>query len=109
MENSKNYGLNVEHTLRKVFSCERFGFGGIVDADFIQQHPYMMMVCGLTYLAPNSSSEKRDKIEKFINDFSSYSDISMDNFLSSDINEESGEIVLQEMIQAFREVVDFEK
>ena len=107
MENSKNYGLSVESTLRKVFSCERFGFGGIVDADFIQCHPYMMMVCGLAYLAPNSSPEKITKIEKFIEDFSDYADKDMDSFLSPDPDNENGEIVLEKMIQAFRETVEF--
>lgn len=107
MANSKDYSVSVELVLRKVFSCERFGFGGIVDADFIQCHPYMMMVCGLAYLAPNSSPEKITIIEKFIDDFSSYSDKDMDSFLSSDPNEENGEIVLQKMIQAFKETVDF--
>lgn len=82
MMNGQSYAINIEHILCNVFECERFGFGGVVNSDFIRRQPFAAMLSGLGYLYANSDSEKKKLIENFIEKNSFYSKMSVDELLS---------------------------
>ena len=84
-QKAQGYAVSIEHILRKIFDCDRFGFGGQVNSDFIRKHPFLSMTQGLAYkyaLYP----QKRKNIDAFINHFSFYSAMSLDDLLSFDTN-----------------------
>jgi len=117
MLNGQTYAIEIEHILCRIFSCERFGFGGIVNSDFIRQHPYTAMVCGLAYIAATADNARRNEIETFISNFSFYSDMSIDTLLSFEtsekvidgitiqLEEDNGQQTVEKIIVEFRKVV----
>lgn len=76
----------IEFILRRIFGCERFGFGGQVNSDKIRRHPYLSMVQGLAYLYA-LNPQKRNVIEEFVEHFSFYENMHMEELLSFDSNE----------------------
>ncbi len=85
---AQGFAVDIEITLGKIFKCQRGGFGGMVDADAIRKHPFLSMAQGLAYLYA-IDLEKRESIEKFLTDFSFYSEFSLDYLLSFDTNEKA--------------------
>lgn len=63
MLNGQIYANEIKHVLCDIFLCERNGFGGIVNSDFIRTHPYTTMVAGLAYLAATVDDKKRLKLK----------------------------------------------
>lgn len=116
MIKAQGYAVEIEMILRSIFKCERFGFGGQVNSDAIRKHPFLSMTQGLAFIYATSES-KRKEIDKFIDDFSFYSDFSLDELLSFDAKENSREYVTIELqknngleeveyiISAFRNVI----
>lgn len=114
MINPQEYAVSIEQILRTVFKCERFGFGGVVDSDFIRKQPLAAMLSGLGYLHANSDSEKRKEIEVFIVENSCYLEMSLDELLSFEnsikvhgvkemhIEYENGIKALESIIEKFR-------
>jgi hypothetical protein len=86
MINPQMYAIDIEHILCDIFNCERYGFGGAVNSDTIRKHPYLSMTQGLAYLYANADGQKKKKIDKFIDDYSFYSDMSIDELLSFETN-----------------------
>lgn len=70
--------IHIEFRLRNIFDCGRGGYGGIADADFIDCSPYLTMVTGLTYNFKEKEENAKEKILKFISDYSHYSNYTMD-------------------------------
>jgi len=113
---SQSYAVSIEHILRRVFECDRCGFGGIANSDYIRKHPCAAMFSCLAYLYANASSEKRVEIEKFIEDHLLYADMSIDFLLSFEnasktdgamtieLDCENGEIALQKIISEFDQI-----
>lgn len=113
MMKAQGYAVEIEMILRNIFKCDRFGFGGQVNSDAIRKHPFLSMTQGLAFVYAVSES-KRKEIDKFIDDFSFYSDFSL---LSFDAKENSREYVTIELqknngleeveyiISAFRNVI----
>ena len=107
----------IEFILRDIFSCERFGFGGQVNSDRIRRHPYLSMVQGLAYLFA-LKPQKREAIENFVEHFSFYEGMHMDELLSFDTNEktvdkctiqiekDNGLEQVEYLIEEFRKVVE---
>lgn len=107
----------IEFILRDIFGCERFGFGGQVNSDRIRRHPYLSMVQGLAYMYA-LNPQKRKAIEEFVDHFSFYEDMHMDELLSFDTNEktidkctiqiekDNGLEQVEYMIEEFRKVVE---
>jgi len=42
--NVQRYAIEIEHIIRDVFSCERFGFEGVTDSDFIRTQPFIVLL-----------------------------------------------------------------
>ena len=117
MMNGQSYAIEIEHIIRDVFSCERFGFGGIANSDFIRYQPFNAIIAALAYRFATADEEQKDKIEKFIEDKSFYSDFSIDELLSFETSEKvidgthvdigfsSGEEAVKKIIKDFRKVV----
>ena len=113
---SQGKAISIENTLRKIFNCERFGFGGQINSDAIRKHPFLSMTQGLAFLYA-SNPKKMAAINKFIEDFSFYEDMSIDYLLSFDkkekkegisiieIEKENGLKQLDYMIDCFNSLV----
>lgn len=110
-----NYAISIEHRLRSVFNCQRGGFGGQIDADVIQKHPYLSMTQGIAYLyGRNGDIEKMDE---FIDKYVGYSDFSIEDFLGFEdkkreiggiefqLINDNGEKELKCMIEEFEKVI----
>lgn len=118
MMRCQSYAVDIEHILWGVFNCERFGFGGIVNSDFIRRQPFTAFFCGLAYLYPNSSPEKQQMFLEFIQSHTFYSEMSIDYLLSFETESKSngvfttvldfpnGEEALISIIDAYRKLVD---
>lgn len=110
---AQSYAVSVEHILCNVFGCERFGFGGIVNSDYIRKHPYAAMTCGLACVYASDNAVKKVEATKFAEDFYFFSDMSFDDLLSFDSSEkvvdgvtigidyENGEKAVEDMIEKF--------
>lgn len=79
---SQGYAVSLEHTLWGVFSCERFGVGGIVNSDYIRKYPIASMIHAATYVYANANLKQRETIENFIENVTWYSRWSIDDLLS---------------------------
>lgn len=95
-----DYSLNLEKTIRSVFNCERGGMGGIAEANIIRSSPYLCMVATLTYLYKDKDIVTQGKIEKFIDDYSYYS-----NHRIVEIIEEVNEEEFQNIISDFEKII----
>ena len=117
MLKAQGYAVEIEMILRSIFNCERFGFGGQINSDAIRKHPFLSMTQGLAFIYA-ASENKREEIDNFLEEFSFYSDFSLDELLSFDAKENSceyGTIELQKnngleeveyIISAFRKVIE---
>ena len=84
MNKPQMYAVEIEHIMSKVFGCDRFGIGGIVNSDCIRQNPYFSMVSALTYLYASADIKQREIITKFIEDNYFYSKWNLDTILEFD-------------------------
>ena len=114
---SQSYAVSIEHILCNIFSCERYGFGGVVNSDYIRKQPFAALFCGLACLYPRSTPEKKARIEKYIENHMFYANMSIDYLLSFETNIKTddittieidfnnGEEALQSIIETYREVI----
>lgn len=114
---AQGYAVEIEMILRNIFKCDRFGFGGQVNSDAIRKHPYLSMTQGLAFLYATEEN-KRKQIDRFVDEFSFYSDMSLDKLLSFDTNEKvvgsttigltknNGLEEVEYIISAFKKVVE---
>lgn len=114
---AQGYAVEIEMILRNIFRCDRFGFGGQVNSDAIRKHPYLSMTQGLAFIYATEEN-KRKQIDKFVDEFSFYSDMSLDELLSFDTNEKvvgsttigltknNGLEEVEYIISAFRKVIE---
>ncbi|WP_039652366.1 hypothetical protein [Clostridium tyrobutyricum] len=61
---SHGAAINIEHTICKILNCDRFGFGGYADADFIESNPIEPYLIGLAAIYANSAKKK--EIDNFL-------------------------------------------
>lgn len=113
---SQSWAVSIEHVLSNIFKCDRFGFGGIVNSDYIRKHPMQSMYIGLAYIYALDSN-KRAVIERFIAENGYFDDWSIDTILSFDnnkriingteysLNEENGLVALEHIVEEFRSIV----
>ncbi|SMB88747.1 hypothetical protein SAMN00017405_0519 [Desulfonispora thiosulfatigenes DSM 11270] len=87
MMNGQSYAVEIEHIIRDVFSCDRFGFGGVANSDFIRSKPFIAIIAALAYQFAVAGENQRGQIENFIEDKSFYSDFSIDELLSFETSE----------------------
>lgn len=113
---SQSWAVDIEHILSKIFNCERFGFGGIVNSDYIRKHPMQSLYIGLAYIYATNPS-KHGEIENFIQDNSFFDDWSIDTLLSFDsqtktidgceysLSEENGLKQLECIVEKYRTII----
>lgn len=113
---AQGYAIEIEHILEDIFECERYGFGGQITSDKIRRHPFLSITQGLAYLYA-LQPEKRKAIDNYIESFSFYSNLSLDDLLSFDtkeknigfatieIEEENGLKQVEKIIEEFRNVI----
>ena len=114
---AQSYAVSIEHILCNIYKCERYGFGGIVNSDFIRKQPFPAMLCGLSFIYSNATNNKHIEIDKFINEYYFFREMSLDVLLSFDtskkeingitleISFENGERAVEKMIEDFRKVL----
>lgn len=85
---AQGYAIDIEYTLRVIFKCDQYGFGGQISANSIRKHPFLSMTQGLAYLYA-IYPHKLDEIERFNDHFNFYSNMSLDDLLSFDTNEKT--------------------
>ncbi|MGC8718403.1 MAG: hypothetical protein ACP5TY_00140 [Thermodesulforhabdaceae bacterium] len=114
--NAHSYALSIEFILRRVFNCERSGFGGLIDADAIEKNCYVPIASALGFLYANADEVKKQKIEKFIIDYDFYLQLGIQELLLFTTNEreingisysiefENGEKAISEIIKALETV-----
>lgn len=106
---ARTYAVHIEEIMCSVFDCKRFGFGGIVNSDYIRKHPFQAMCCAL---AKNYNGNE-ENIDVFLELYRPFADCSLDMLLSFEPKSEikygmpehvakSGEEVVQNMIENFR-------
>ena len=93
---SQGFAFSIECTLRNIFGCERYGFGGQIDSDRIRRHPFLSMTQGLAVLYERTPT-KREQIENFIERFCFYEKMSIDDLLSFDTKEKTDDLVTVEL------------
>lgn len=95
MINGQPHAIEIETILRDVFNCDRMGFGGIVNSDFIRKNPFAAMFSAAGYLYANSNVEKKEEIEEFIKNNQLYTNMSINDILSFETSqkEENGKII----------------
>ena len=114
---AQGFAVEIEHILSNIFECERFGFGGQVNSDRVRRHPYLSMTQGLAYLYA-LCPQKKKVIDRFVESFSFYEEMSLEELLSFDTNEKvidkctiqiekyNGLEQVEYMIEEFRKVVE---
>ena len=113
---AQGYAINIEHILCNVFECERFGFGGIVNSDFIRKQPFTAMACGLAFIYATCGSLQREEILAFIGEYEFFKEMALDTLLSFDtsskdidgvtfeLNYKNGHDAVENMVEDFRKL-----
>lgn len=114
---AQGFAIEIEHILSNIFECDRYGFGGQVNSDKARRHPFLSMTQALAFLYA-INPQKRKSIEEFVEHFSFYEEMSLDELLSFDTNEktidkctiqiekDNGLEQVEYMISEFRKVVE---
>lgn len=57
---AQGYAVSIELEMRNVFECERFGFAGVVNSDFIRKNPLaaVLSTCGFIYAQVDDEKKK---------------------------------------------------
>lgn len=114
---AQGFAIEIEHILSNIFECDRLGFGGQINSEQIREHPFLSMTQGLAFLYA-LYPQKRKAYDSFIERFSFYEEMSLDELLSFDTNEkvinsktiqiekENGLEQIQYMISEFRKIIE---
>lgn len=115
---AQGYAVSIEHDMERVFKCERFGFGGVVNSDYIRRNPLAAILATCGFIYAKVDSEKKMQIEKFVEDTSFYWEMSLDELLSFETSSktvdistieleyENGEVALIDISNKFSDVCD---
>ncbi len=80
----QQYSIDIEHILGRIFDCDRFGVGGLVNSDYIRRQPFSCMMQGLCYQYASADDKKKVEIEEFFSEYSFYSKWDIDTITSFD-------------------------
>ena len=83
---AQGYAVRLEHEIRRVFQCDRSGFAGIADSDFIRKNPLAAVLATCGFLYAKADDVGRKQIENFIVDTRFYWEMSLDELLSFETN-----------------------
>lgn len=113
---AQGYAVSIEHDMRQTFGCDRFGFAGIVDSDFIRRNPMAAILATCGFVFGQANEENKALIERFIKDTSFYWEMSLDELLSFEtsikptakgtieIEYENGEKALIDIMDKFNKI-----
>lgn len=103
--NPQNYAIQIEGPMRKAFGYDRSEVGGLVNSDYIRQHPFTALMCTLAFLCKSDDDYDVDAVSNFFERFQCYEGMSIDQLLDSENNCKviSGEDIPQTMIDGFYE------
>ena len=115
---AQGYAVSLEHDIRRVFQCDRSGFAGIANSDFIRKNPLAAVLATCGFLYAKADDVGRKQIEDFIVDTKFYWAMTMDELLSFETNikdteqgtieleYENGEKALEDIMDKFSEICD---
>lgn len=69
---AQSYAVDIEFEIRRVFRCERFGFAGIANSDFIRRNPLAAVLATCGFIYANVDEIKKKQVEQFINSTQCY-------------------------------------
>lgn len=97
-EKHHSNAILMEEFLKKEFEAERYDFGGIIDSDFIDRN------CNFGYCIPIAlakyyHSDKKTKIDDFINKYKNFSNMDLKN-----ISQEKFELIMKELSQLIQKL-----
>lgn len=64
-----NYAFQIETTIRAIFHCDRYGLGGIADADFIEKEPFIAIAMVLGNFYNKIPVQTKNRLDKFFLDY----------------------------------------
>lgn len=91
-----DYAFQIEVTVKAMFNCDRYGVGGIADANFIEKDPYIAIALVLGNFYNKIDISYKQKIDDFFGKY--YSE--MGKSIS-----EIGEEKIKEIIKDFNSIV----
>lgn len=94
---SHNAAISIEWELRRIFHCDRFGFGGNIDADTIERNPIQSYIIGLASIYTNVNEDRRIQIDGFLERILQYEGQSI---------EEIGINIAEQLTQEFKTLLD---
>lgn len=94
---AQGYAVSIEHDMGRVFGCERFGFAGVVNSDFIRGNPLAAVLATCGFIYAQVGREDRTRIERFIEDTSFYWEMSLDKLLSFETSSKTFELETVEL------------
>lgn len=115
---AQGYAADLESELRRVFQCDRCGFAGIANSDFIRKNPLAAVLATCGFLYAKADDVERKQIEDFIEDTKFYWEMSLDELLSFEsnskkagggtikLNYENGEKALEDIMNKFGKICD---
>ncbi len=115
---AQSYAVDIEFEIRRVFRCERFGFAGIANSDFIRRNPLAAVLATCGFIYANVDEIKKKQVEQFINSTQFYWEMSLDELLSFEtsckttgiatveLEYENGEVAINDIIKKFITICD---
>lgn len=82
IENPQSYAIRIENRMRDTFECERLEAIDLVDSDYIRSHPFLVVMCTLTFLCKQDEADDIRIVSDFFNKFRDYDKLSIDELLS---------------------------
>lgn len=64
-----DYAFQIETTIKAIFHCDRYGLGGIADADFIEKQPFIAIAMVLGNFYNKVPVQTKNKLDKFFLDY----------------------------------------
>ena len=63
---SVNEAISIETTLKSIYKCDKFGFGGNIDSNSIEGSPVQAYILGLAPIYVKANDVKRKNIDTFL-------------------------------------------
>lgn len=104
MNNSHQYAIQIELIMRDAFDSNRFYLGGLVNSDYVEHHPFMVMMCTLTYLYGCNKNGK-EVVQNFFETYMEYDNAEILDILGLKSSENNG-IAYEVGEEAMQKIID---
>ena len=91
-----DYAFQIEVTVKAMFNCDRYGIGGIADANFIERQPFVAIALVLGNFYNKVDISYKEKIDDFLGKYY----LEMGKSIS-----EIGEEKIEDIIKDFNSIV----